>query len=122
MVTREEIEQTCKEAFEEAATGLSFPELTPEKNIASDLDIDSIHVLEAMIIIEDNLDVMLDAEEFQSATTVSDLYDLIEFKIKQKSKIDKFLEEAGDNESAKTRAIDQLKEHKEKETGPYSKD
>tara|TARA_B100000586_G_C19868835_1_gene325926 strand:+ start:263 stop:631 length:369 start_codon:yes stop_codon:yes gene_type:complete len=122
MVTREEIEKICKEAFEEASMGLSIPEISPEKNIAQDLDIDSIHVLETMIIIEDNLDVMLDAEEFQKATTIGDLYDLIEFKIKQKSKIDKFLEEAGDDEFAQSRAIDQLKEHKEKETGPYSKD
>jgi len=122
MVTREEIEKACKEAFEEAAMGLSVPDLSPGKNIASDLDIDSIHVLEAMIIIEDNLHVMLDAEEFQSATTVGDLYDLIEFKIIQTAKIDKFMEEAGDNEFAKSKAIDQLREHKENGTGPYSKD
>ena len=122
MITREEIEKVCKEAFEEAAMGLYTVELTPEKNIASDLDIDSIHVLEAMIIIEDNLHVMLDAEEFQRATTVGDLYDLIEFKIKQTAKVDKFLEEAGDNEFTKSKAYDQLKEHKENETGPYSKD
>ena len=121
MVTREEIEKVCKEAFEEAAMGLSVPDLSPGKNIASDLDIDSIHVLEAMIIIEDNLHVMLDAEEFQSATTVGDLYDLIEFKIIQTAKIDKFMEEAGDNEFAKSKAIDQLREHKENGTGPYSK-
>ena len=105
MVTREEIEKVCKEAFEEAAMGLSVPDLSPGKNIASDLDIDSIHVLEAMIIIEDNLHVMLDAEEFQSATTVGDLYDLIEFKIIQTAKIDKFMEEAGDNEFAKLSPI-----------------
>ena len=122
MVTREEIEKVCKAAFEEAAMGLSVPDLSPEKNIASDLDIDSIHVLEAMIIIEDNLHVRLDAEEFQRATTVGDLYDLIEFKIKQTAKVDKFLEEAGDNEFAKSKAIDQLREHKENGTGPYSKD
>ena len=122
MITREEVEKVCKDAFEEAAMGLYTVDLTPEKNIASDLDIDSIHVLEAMIIIEDNLHVMLDAEEFQRATTVGDLYDLIEFKIKQTAKIDKFLEEAGDNEFAQSKAFDQLKEHKENETGPYSKD
>ena len=37
-------------------------------------------------------------------------------------KIDKFMEEAGDNEFAKSKAIDQLREHKENGTGPYSKD
>ena len=35
MITREEIEKVCKEAFEEAAMGLYTVELTPEKNIAS---------------------------------------------------------------------------------------
>ena len=122
MITREEIEKVCKEAFEESAMGLSVPDISPEKNIATDLDIVSIHVIEAMIIIEDKLKVMLDAEEFQSATTISDLYDIIEFKIKQTAKVDKFLEDAGDNEYAKSKAIDQLREHKEKGTGPYSKD
>ena len=33
-----------------------------------------------MIIIEDNFNIALDAEEFQKATTISDLYDLVEKK------------------------------------------
>ena len=103
MVTREEIEQKCKDAFDEAGMGLSFPEITPEKNIAQDLDIDSIHILETMILIEDEFDIMLDAEEFQKATTVRDLYDLVEVKIKQGAKIKELEKEAGDDEKARNR-------------------
>ena len=48
--------------------------------ITLDLEIDSIHILETMIIIEDTFNIMLDAEEFQKATTISDLYDMVERK------------------------------------------
>lgn len=119
MVTREEIEQTCKDAFDEAGMGLSFPEITPEKNIAQDLDIDSIHILETMIIIEDEFEIMLDAEEFQKASTVKDLYDLVEIKIMQAAKIKKLEEEAGDDEKARNRLIEQLRKEKEAGTGIY---
>ena len=119
MVTREEIEQKCKDAFDEAGMGLSFPEITPEKNIAQDLDIDSIHILETMILIEDEFDIMLDAEEFQKATTVRDLYDLVEIKIKQGAKIKELEKEAGDDEKARNRLLEQLKKDKEAGTGVY---
>ena len=119
MVTREEIEQKCKDAFDEAGMGLSFPEITPEKNIAQDLDIDSIHILETMILIEDEFDIMLDAEEFQKATTVRDLYDLVEVKIKQGAKIKELEKEAGDDEKARNRLLEQLKKEKEAGTGVY---
>jgi len=119
MVTREEIEQKCKDAFDEAGMGLSFPEITPEKNIAQDLDIDSIHILETMILIEDEFDIMLDAEEFQKATTVRDLYDLVEVKIKQGAKIKELEKEAGDDEKARNRLLEQLKKDKEAGTGVY---
>lgn len=78
--TREEIEEKCKSAFEEAAAGIEFPEIKPDSKIALDLEIDSIHILETMILIEDNFNIALDAEEFQKATTISDLYDLVEKK------------------------------------------
>ena len=119
MVTREEIEQKCKDAFDEAGMGLSFPEITPEKNIAQDLDIDSIHILETMILIEDEFDIMLDAEEFQKATTVRDLYDLVEVKIKQGAKIKELEKEAGDDEKARNRLLEQLNKDKEAGTGVY---
>ena len=119
MVTREEIDQKCKDAFDEAGMGLSFPEITPEKNIAQDLDIDSIHILETMILIEDEFDIMLDAEEFQKATTVRDLYDLVEVKIKQGAKIKELEKEAGDDEKARNRLLEQLKKDKEAGTGVY---
>ena len=47
--TREEIEEKCKSAFEEAAAGMDFPEIKPDSKIALDLEIDSIHILETMI-------------------------------------------------------------------------
>ena len=119
MVTREEIEQKCKDAFDEAGMGLSFPEITQEKNIAQDLDIDSIHILETMILIEDEFDIMLDAEEFQKATTVRNLYDLVEVKIKQGAKIKELEKEAGDDEKARNRLLEQLKKDKEAGTGVY---
>ena len=119
MGTREEIEQKCNDAFDEAGMGLSFPEITPEKNIAQDLDIDSIHILETMILIEDEFDIMLDAEEFQKATTVRDLYDLVEVKIKQGAKIKELEKEAGDDEKARNRLLEQLKKDKEAGTGVY---
>ena len=65
-----------------------------------------------MIIIEDKIDIMLDAEEFQSAITIGDLYDLIGIKIKQKIEIDKLFEEAGDDESARRKLERQLMEDK----------
>ena len=45
--------------------GIEFPEIKPDSKIALDLEIDSIHILETMIIIEDNFNIALDAEEFQ---------------------------------------------------------
>ena len=39
--TREEIEEKCKSAFEEAAAGIEFPEIKPDSKIALDLEIDS---------------------------------------------------------------------------------
>ena len=78
--TREEVEEKCKSAFEEAAAGIDFPEIKPDSKIALDLEIDSIHILETMIIIEDTFNIALDAEEFQKATTISDLYDMVERK------------------------------------------
>jgi len=122
MLTRKEISKICHESFVEAAIGLNVPELSPEKQIASDLDIDSIHVLEAMIIIEDKIDIMLDAEEFQSAITIGDLYDLIGIKIKQKIEIDKLFEEAGDEESARRKLERQLMEDKHHKRGIYGKE
>ena len=80
MYTRQEIEDGCKQAFEQAAAGLDFPEIKEDSKIALDLEIDSIHILETMIIIEDNFNIALDTEEFQKATTIKDLYDLVEAK------------------------------------------
>ena len=82
---RSEIEKICKECFEEAGQGLNIPEIKPERRIALDLEIDSIHILETMIMIEDELGIQLDAEDFQSATTIKDLYDLVERKVKEKN-------------------------------------
>jgi len=123
MKTRKEIAKICHDSFVEAAIGLDVPTLTPEKQIASDLDIDSIHVLEAMIIIEDKLEgIMLDAEEFQNAITIGDLYNLIGIKIKQQIEIEKLQKEAGDNEFAKNKLMDQLFEDKQNKTGVYSQE
>ena len=123
MLTRKDIAKICHDSFVEAAIGLDVPKLSPEKQIASDLDIDSIHVLEAMIIIEDKLEgIMLDAEEFQNAITIGDLYDLIGIKIKQKIEIDKLYEEVGDNELAKSQLSDQLYKDKQNKTGVYSQE
>lgn len=82
---RSEIEKICKACFEEAGQGLSIPEIKPESRIALDLEIDSIHILETMIMIEDELGIQLDAEDFQSATTIKELYDLVERKVKEKN-------------------------------------
>ena len=76
-----------------------------------------------MIIIEDKLEgIMLDAEEFQNAITIGDLYDLIGIKIKQKIEIDKLYEEVGDNEFAKSQLSDQLYKDKQNKTGVYSQE
>ena len=123
MKTRKEIAKLCHDSFVEAAIGLDVPTLSPEKQIASDLDIDSIHVLEAMIIIEDKLEgIMLDAEEFQNAITVGDLYNLIGIKIKQQIEIEKLYKEVGDNEFAKNKLMDQLFEDKQNKTGVYGQE
>jgi len=123
MKTRKEIAKICHDSFVEAAIGLDVPTLSPEKQIASDLDIDSIHVLEAMIIIEDKLEgIMLDAEEFQNAITVGDLYNLIGIKIKQQIEIEKLYKEVGDNEFAKNKLMDQLFEDKQNKTGVYGQE
>ena len=50
MYTRQEIEDGCKQAFEQAAAGLDFPEIKEDSKIALDLEIDSIHILETMIL------------------------------------------------------------------------
>ena len=84
-MNRSEIEKICKACFEEAGEGLNIPEIKPESRIALDLEIDSIHILETMIMIEDELGIQLDAEDFQSATTIKDLYDLVERKVEEKN-------------------------------------
>jgi acyl carrier protein len=123
MKTRKEIAKICHDSFVEAAIGLDVPTLSPEKQIASDLDIDSIHVLEAMIIIEDKLEgIMLDAEEFQNAITIGDLYNLIGIKIKQQIEIEKLYKEVSDNEFAKSKLMDQLFEDKQNKTGIYGQE
>lgn len=83
-MTKDEIEKICKACFEEAGEGLDIPEIKPESRIALDLEIDSIHILETMIMIEDELDIALDAEDFQTATTIQELYDLVEQKVRDK--------------------------------------
>ena len=63
--------------------------------------------------------VFKESEEFQKATTVRDLYDLVEVKIKQGAKIKELEKEAGDDEKARNRLLEQLKKDKEAGTGVY---
>ncbi len=53
-------------------------ELTPETNIAKDLDADSLDVVELLMTIEDEFNIEIPDEEIENIVTIGDLTEYIQ--------------------------------------------
>lgn len=62
-------------------TKISTSEITGEKLIRDDLGVDSMQAIEALAILEKELNIVIDPEKAFNVATVNDLFDLIEGSI-----------------------------------------
>ena len=55
--------------------------ITPENNMHSTLDLDSLDYVDLVVVIEENFGVKPTAEDFKAIQTFNDFYDFIEAKL-----------------------------------------
>lgn len=62
--------------------GLRDDEIVPTANLIEDLGADSLDMIELCMALEEDFDIEIPDEEFEPVTTVQDLFDLIEKRVK----------------------------------------
>ncbi|SEW54835.1 phosphopantetheine-binding protein [Chitinophaga arvensicola] len=58
--------------------------ITPEANMKSTLDLDSLDYIDMVVVIEDNFGFKVNPEDFQSIVTFQDFYDYVATRVQQK--------------------------------------
>lgn len=58
--------------------------ITPEANLKSTLDLDSLDYIDLVVVIENNFRFKVNPEDFQHIVTFQDFYDYVAHRIKQK--------------------------------------
>lgn len=71
---RDQILDDIREVFSSTA-GVDPAEVTPEKSITSDLGIDSMTMLEAVVALEDRFGILIPDDAWARFSTVDDLVD-----------------------------------------------
>jgi acyl carrier protein len=61
-------------------TGLESNEITPDKNLKDDLNIDSLDIVEFIMDLEEEFDIKIESEDTEHLRTVGDFVALIENK------------------------------------------
>ncbi|MGB1018166.1 MAG: acyl carrier protein [Chitinophagales bacterium] len=79
-MTIEEIIETTQEFLSEEFE-IDKSEITPENNLHTTLDLDSLDYVDLVVIIEENFGVKLTAEDFKDVQTFQQFYDFI-YKVK----------------------------------------
>ena len=75
---REEIIQAVNSIFMERFE-LDASELTPEKNIVTDLELDSLDIVDMIVGLQQRFGIMLrDNKDIRSVKTLGDVYDVFE--------------------------------------------
>ncbi len=75
----EKINQVMAEEFE------ADPELIrPEAPLMETLDLDSLDLVDVVVLVDNNFGVMLSAQDFSGLKTFQDFYDLISRKMNEK--------------------------------------
>ncbi|HVI47590.1 MAG TPA: acyl carrier protein [Chitinophaga sp.] len=59
-------------------------DITPEANLKSTLDLDSLDYIDMVVVIEDNFGFKVKPEDFQSIVTFQDFYDYVTARVQQK--------------------------------------
>ncbi|MBS0026774.1 phosphopantetheine-binding protein [Chitinophaga sp. 22321] len=58
--------------------------ITPEANMKSTLDLDSLDYIDMVVVIEDNFGFKVNPEDFQAIVTFQDFYDYVATRVQQK--------------------------------------
>ncbi|MCF6405570.1 acyl carrier protein [Chitinophaga filiformis] len=58
--------------------------ITPDANLKSTLDLDSLDYIDLVVVIENNFGFKVNPEDFQRIATFQDFYDYVADRIKQK--------------------------------------
>ena len=58
--------------------------ITPEANMKSTLDLDSLDYIDMVVVIEDNFGFKVNPEDFQSIVTFQDFYGYVASRVQQK--------------------------------------
>lgn len=59
-------------------------DITPEANLKSTLDLDSLDYIDMVVVIEDNFGFKVKPEDFQAIITFQDFYDYVTARVQQK--------------------------------------
>ncbi|MDH5736724.1 MAG: acyl carrier protein [Gammaproteobacteria bacterium] len=84
MPDRDEIYTRLVDVLEELFE-IDRSEITPEKNLYEDLDIDSIDAVDMMIKLKDLTGQRLEPDDFKSVRTVQDVVESLEILLKEAS-------------------------------------
>ncbi|WP_142686186.1 phosphopantetheine-binding protein [Chitinophaga polysaccharea] len=82
MDTREIITVTNKFLVEEFEANPAA--ITPEANMKSTLDLDSLDYIDMVVVIEDNFGFKVKPEEFQAIVSFQDFYNYVATRVQQK--------------------------------------
>lgn len=55
--------------------------ITPENNLRETLDLDSLDYVDLVVVIEENFNIKLNADDFKDIVTFSDFFSLVEKKL-----------------------------------------
>ncbi|NLR61172.1 acyl carrier protein [Chitinophaga polysaccharea] len=58
--------------------------ISPEANMKSTLDLDSLDYIDMVVVIEDNFGFKVNPEDFQSIVTFQDFYNYVATRVQQK--------------------------------------
>lgn len=58
--------------------------ITPDANLKTTLDLDSLDYIDLVVVIENNFGFKVNPEDFQGITTFHDFYEYVATRIKQK--------------------------------------
>jgi len=79
---REEIIETVK-GFLSDEFEVEKDLILPDNNLQETLDLDSLDYIDLVVVIEDSFGFKVTGEDFKDMVTFSDLYDLMENKLKK---------------------------------------
>lgn len=79
-ITRQQIQEEIGAVIQEVS-GVPAAEVTPEKSIVDDLDVDSLSMVEIGIALEDRLGVQIAEDRLREISTINDLVDHIEHSL-----------------------------------------